>query len=293
MKIVIIIYAVSWLILSGIFIASRFSKHYDSTDKNPWYLYALIIAIAPLAVLIVPYILYEDWKEKKSTKAAEKWKHKQEERKLEAIANYRKGAELTDAYPMDVCIKVAHAFQGCILNRDFNSILDILNDLKLPSGYSLCIESAKEEGIGSNSRLYVDVNGEKDFDIWKYFRLEDTHMSAWQVYLLYKAHHSLPCFWHGAYENRSWVYTDDDLGSIAIINEEHSNLPSILKEKNYNINPGIVKTGDKYYVTSCYWTNWGGLEIELVEITLKDGKVADIYDVTSETLFKYDCGILF
>ena len=66
-----------------------------------------------------------------------------------------------------------------------------------------------------------------------------------------------------------------------------------LRQRNPDITPKVIKDGNKYYVTCCYWNDWGGLKRELVEITCHDGKIAEFNDVTNETLFEYDCGIRF
>ena len=118
-------------------------------------------------------------------------------------------------------------------------------------------------------------------------------MGIWQAYLLYKAHHTLPCFWHGGYNVWSWIYSTNDFDSIDFIRNEDRYLAHELKQRNPDITPKVIKDGNKYYVTCCYWNDWGGLKRELVEITCHDGKIAEFNDVTNETLFEYDCGIRF
>ena len=60
MKIVLIVYGISWLILMAVYIASLFNKRKNVfSEKEPWYLYAIIIAVAPLVVLLIPYLF--DW----------------------------------------------------------------------------------------------------------------------------------------------------------------------------------------------------------------------------------------
>ena len=69
MKIILIIYAISWLIILGVYISSLFSKNKSSSsEKTPWYVYATIILLAPLAVFILPYILFNDYRDTKKEK---------------------------------------------------------------------------------------------------------------------------------------------------------------------------------------------------------------------------------
>ena len=136
-------------------------------------------------------------------------------------------------------------------------------------------------------------DGEKDANIWKYLNVKDSPLGIWQAYLLYKYHHSLPCFWHGGYDIRSWIYSIDDFDSIDFINKEDAYLAQKLRRCNFYITPEVIKDGNKYYVTCCYWNDWGGLKRELVEVTSCDGKIVEFNDVTNETLFEYDCGIRF
>ena len=294
MRIVLIIYAISWLILGGIFIASKFSKHkIESSDREPWYLYALIIAVAPLVILIIPFLLYDDWKDKKRNKKREEERRVWEEQKMAAIERYKRASENLSNVSMDSFVKVAHDFQTCLNQKRYDKILNILSDIQLPINCSLEVNLAKQEGIGSNSSLYVLCNGVKDSDIWKYLYIKDSPMGIWQAYLLYKAHHSLPCFWHGGYDIRSWIYSTEDFDTIDFISKEDAYLAKKLKQCNFYIVPEIIQDGYRFYVTCCYWNDWGGLKRELVEITNRDGKIAEFNDVTNETLFEYDCGICF
>ena len=90
MKIVLIVYVISWLILLAIYIASRFKKNADSSEKQPWYLYAIIIVLAPLAVLLVPYILISSFiKKKKETKLAKEREKKRNRRVLINSVQYK------------------------------------------------------------------------------------------------------------------------------------------------------------------------------------------------------------
>ena len=62
---------------------------------------------------------------------------------------------------------------------------------------------------------------------------------------------------------------------------------------NFDVKPKIVKYEGEYYVSCCYWTDWGGLKRELVVITINNGKATNIQFVDTTTIVEYDCGIMF
>lgn len=43
-----------------------------------------------------------------------------------------------------------------------------------------------------------------------------------------------------------------------------------------DLSPEVVKKDNKYYISVCYWSDWGGLKRELLEITIIENKVSDI-----------------
>ena len=90
MKIVIIIYVVSWFILLAFYIATHFGKKNNhSSEKEPWHLYAIIIAFAPLIVLYIPSLLISSSVEKKRKKVVKE----QEQREAEENANKQRASQ--------------------------------------------------------------------------------------------------------------------------------------------------------------------------------------------------------
>ena len=79
MKIALIIYAISWLVLIAMLIVSFFLKNKSTRENHPWYLYAFIIIFAPLVVLLLPYIIISPFIENKKHK---KYIAEQEEKSI-------------------------------------------------------------------------------------------------------------------------------------------------------------------------------------------------------------------
>lgn len=59
------------------------------------------------------------------------------------------------------------------------------------------------------------------------------------------------------------------------------------------IKPIVGKFHDSYYVSCCYWTNFGGLIRDYCKIRIENNKLAEFSQATTDVLYKYDCGICF
>lgn len=209
MKIVIIIYIVSWFILLAIYIASLFGKKKNHfSEKEPWYLYAIIIAFAPLVILLIPYLLISSYiTEKKREKAVKE----QEQREAEENAyKQRASQELKTAingqqkeFDYDH-LMMARRLVEKIKKEDYDSFLQYLVHLSLPDGASLHVEECNEEGNGDTSKLYVETaEGDYNLNIWDYIKAENSIDGAWEAYFLYKVWHILPLWWHANYSRRN------------------------------------------------------------------------------------------
>ena len=90
MKITLIVYGISWLILLCIFLYSKVKqKDTDLFNRNEWYLYLIIIAFAPLCILLIPYLLIEDCvKDRKARK-----QNIENEKKKKIAEGKKKGGE--------------------------------------------------------------------------------------------------------------------------------------------------------------------------------------------------------
>lgn len=178
--------------------------------------------------------------------------------------------------------------------KQYDNFLKCLNKLSLPLGATLCVDMAKIIGSGDNSNLYVKNNtGGSNYKYFEELTVEDSCDGAWQAYLLYSLWHILPTFWHGGYYSRTYIFSKEDLKDIHTIEEYDQYVVKNLVA--YDLIPEVVKSNinGKYYVTCCYWTDWGGLIRELVEITIENNKVIDVFEVQQKTEFEYSCGVLF
>ena len=81
-------------LVNPIYIASLFGKKKNHfSEKEPWYLYAIIIAFAPLVILLIPYLLISSYiTEKKREKAVKEQEQREAE---ENTYKQRASQELT------------------------------------------------------------------------------------------------------------------------------------------------------------------------------------------------------
>ena len=140
------------------------------------------------------------------------------------------------------------------------------------------------------------AEGEYNQNIWDYIKAENSIDGAWEAYFLYKVWHILPLWWHANYSRRIYMFSEEDADSIQLLSfsERERRQPMIQKKvKSLISKPEVVEVDGKYHVSCCYWTNFGGLIKETVEVFISpEGKV-ELKDIESQTLYEYTCGIMF
>lgn len=297
MKIVLIIYIISWVILLGVYISHLFSKNKSSSsDKTPWYIYATMIVLAPLAVLILPYIIYSNYKDKKVEKKLkeerEAKKRMKEERKVSAKAAFHSALHSNADYA-----SIGSKLHKLVQDKKYNAILGCLDKITLPDGAELMVKECDNgtSDIGDKSTLLVKfTNGETDENIFNHLVVEQSAIGAWQAYLLHKLWHVLPLFWHANYDARDYIFQKDDASKISVYtNDKRERNAIIALISDIDFTPDVRENSGKFYVSSCYWSNFGGLIREYFELTFNGNKVTNLYQFDSKTLYKYNCGILF
>lgn len=213
------------------------------------------------------------------------------EPKTIALKNYytAKSLGFYDIDHSNIC--VAENLQSLVRRKQYSSFLGVLTKLTIPLNCTIEVQECKMEGVGSRSRLYISINGNiKDFNIWEHIKVEDSKAGAWQAYLLNTLWHSLPFFWHGQYDARSYLYSKEDIKKIEFLHD--TGIPR--QELATSIQkPEVIQYGTKYFVACTYWTNWGGIVKELIEISIKDNHVVSFNEVYEWPLFPYYCNLCF
>lgn len=288
-----------------------------------WKILLLCIAFTPIIMLgLFLYVCVTFIMDKKENEDA---KNKEENEKINkklAVENFKKcHASLVDTAVIEqigrrlVNIKsTTHRtfadLQMITVNvripTDGDKILYVLDKIQLPEGHSLQLEY-KYGGIGGRTYIYVkEPNGNLSTKFLDYMTVDDSPLGALQVYLLSKLWHYLPMYWHACYDERFCVLSKDDLSKIKVrstktrgerplkpsdIYEEENDLPE--EALACDVTPKVTRYDDKYYVSCCYWSEFGGLIRELVKIKIENNKVTEFLDANREVLYRYHCGIMY
>lgn len=331
MKITIIVYVVSWFIFLAVrIINSLFRKNRDFSEKQPWYMYAIFIAIAPLAILILAcsliyefitnkeekkaakyaiiiataplsllvlaFLLVSSLAEKIETKKRLKREAKEKAYKQRAMQELNAAMNKSQEDHSYIHAMTAQTLVGKINEKDYDSFMQYLDHLSLPEGASLHVEECSHEGHGDESKLFVETSeGEIDFNIWDYIKADNSIDGAWEAFFLSKAKHILPLWWHANYNSRTYMYSKEDTDSIQLFSKSKEQLPIIQRNVKRLISaPEVIDAANgKYYVRCCYWTDFGGLIKETVQVLISaEGKVS-FNDIEGTTLYHYKCGVFF
>ena len=261
----------------------------------------IVWVFAPLIVLFLLYRLYIKNKRKKKTEeqivteeelwiAAEEEEvelcEQQEEFESRIKQDYESALLAGDFIASSDIARKGKEIQVLAEYKRYSAFMPCLDRLSLSKSYSL-----KVMRYHIRCKLHVMGDGVNDDNVWKYITVEDSHMGAWQVYLLQTLWYSLPLYGHGARARRSYIYSINDFERIKASQSHLSQKFDSIKLSD--VVPRIVKRDAKYYASCCLFTKWGGLIRELAEITIRDNKVENISIIFYKTLIKYDCGIMF
>jgi|GEM_PF-2326253 len=304
---VALIYSISWLILLAIYLYRRKESTFNWKESDSLEKFAifLVILFAPIIILCLPYFLFTNIRDKrKSQKDAEERKKEQQielEYRSKALASIRQAKTLgSQNGSFDFAAYLASVRSSSTTNlythmqdeRNYPKILDLLPKLTLPNGMSLHVEKCKQQGSGDSSKLFVETpDGSYDKNIWNYINVECSEEGAWNAYILYNLWHVLPMFWHALYDRRYYLFFKEFTDYIECLQKEDTIMVRKALKQHITL-PDVVKANGRFYVTCCFFTNFGGMIQETVEIAIDNGK-ASFHVIEQKTLVEYDCGIRF
>ena len=204
-------------------------------------------------------------------------------------------------------LHTARSLREVVDKKMYDPILGVLDMAVLPAGHTFGIEPCDMDGdsLGDTSKTFVRTpDGTRDESIFDFFRFEDSPTGAWQAFLLQQLWHYLPLWWHANYDGRTYVYSKEDLSRTflgkAMVDPVAKGYMLMLRSDvdsldvdALDLSPEIVRGNGIYYVSCCFWTDFGGLKREYVKLTLKDGQLDEFFEFDRESLFEYNCGIVF
>ena len=323
MELVVIIYGIAWLLSLLTLLYIHFTEKDKLFRRDNWKLSLFVITFAPIIFLVMLLcILISCIWDKKKDGDVKKEKEIEEIKKKQAVENFKKchgflvdsavieqiGRKLlninldTFRMPEELQMKVI----GKRIPTVEEKILYVLDKIQLLEDYGLQLEY-EERGIGGRTYIYVkEPNGNLSKNFLDFMIVDDSPLGALQVYFLSKLWHYLPMYWHGYYDRRFSVFSKDDLLKIKVrsrktrgerplkpsdIYEEENDLPE--EALACDVTPKVTRYEDKYYVSCCYWSEFGGLIRELVEIKIENNKVTEFLDANRKVLYRYHCGIMY
>ena len=302
MKTLLTIYIVAWSILLFVFLVTWPIKFIRYIWRyTPWYVYLAGTVIAPIAVPVLFYYLFQILLyllpfgvEGHPRRIEYAWESSEDgpEREEKAEKSFREAVALTQNQCTGRFIKSAHSLHRRMRIRRYNKIPKTLH-ITVPNGYTFFVSPPDSEGLGGESLLCCKTPTlETEYNIFNVIRFEQSGYGAWSAYLLLQLWHSLPLEWHANYAKRDYLFSTSDLHLI-----RHDSIdsvkPSIPHFKKKDIHPEIYENGGKYYISCCYWSDFGGVFREHAEITLDNGKLVDFVLFSEETLYSYHCGIMY
>lgn len=234
---------------------------------------------------------------KRWLESQERRKRKEQERKDAVKKEYLRAVAAGENEADGSSVQTARALREAVYGKEYDSVLTILDKAVLPDGHSFGIRICEMEGhsLGDWSRPFIQgPDGRRNESIFEFLRFEQSCAGAWQAYLLFQMWHYLPLWWHANYDKRHYLYSTEDQPVF-----DHP-LPYFAKKvwispdfSRFDLAPEVRMLEGKYYVSSCFWSDFGGLIREYVVFTLDKGRMEGFYVFDKETLVEYDCGIVF
>ena len=205
-----------------------------------------------------------------------------EERNKLSVLEYRE-ATITG------CIKPCNYEEAGLASRFINIEIDnflnhsftYINRVQLAGNYTLSLKTIKG-GPRSFRKIYVSDNiSECEFNIQTHLKVDDTIESVWHAFLIQSYIDKIKGV------NLYIIFTKEDINSIKTFRND--TLPQL---NNFDITPYIGKYKNKYFISYCKFSEWGGLIRQNIEITLFNNRISTYNCFQGISLYRYDCGIM-
>lgn len=298
MKIVLIIYAVSWLILSAVYIKNFIRK--NGRNKGPWFFHILIYLLAPLILLFVLLSLYEPFRRIKiirkligieafiSPHEVVECKNYLEEKRNEALDEFQ-AIEKQDYYITEY-VEIGKKLHAIVKEYKFDSIFPSLDKVNITKEVKLIVHDCRPDGRNMFMLLIKLPKKEKDENLFNYLTVEQSCIGAWQIYLLHTIRHYMPIGGYAEYPRFVYIFDKEDL---KLINQDKKESIDFEQLSQIDVRPIVIQKENKFFVSSCYWSGFDGLVREFFRITIENNIVVDIIQFDRRTKYEYDIGMVF
>ena len=192
--------------------------------------------------------------------------------------------------------KIGEKLVELVKAKEYEKVFCLLDKVKVKEGYKIKIEpyNAEEAVMTKGAVNYICIydkegkllttNFKEDF--WSYLQVEKSKMGAWQAYLINQMWQYLPLYWQTNFLRREYVYTQSSKVEFeGNLDDDKESFNSAMSANN--VTPNIVRDGDNFIISACYWTIHSGL-IREKYIVCFEGDSVNVKYFDVEVLFEYN-----
>ena len=192
--------------------------------------------------------------------------------------------------------KIGEKLVELVKAKEYEKVFCLLDKVKVKEGYKIKIEpyNAEEAVMTEGAVNYICIydkegkllttNFKEDF--WSYLQVEKSKMGAWQAYLINQMWQYLPLYWQTNFLRREYVYTQSSKVEFeGNLDDDKESFNSAMSANN--VTPNIVRDGDNFIISACYWTIHSGL-IREKYIVCFEGDSVNVKYFDVEVLFEYN-----
>lgn len=191
------------------------------------------------------------------------------------------------------CISMAQSLHEVVRLREYTKIEEILDKMVLPTEMKLEVEDYNKNTRCDSSKLRLSGHLSSE-DLYDFLVFENSFMGAWQAFLLCTVQHCLPKWWHANYGERFYLFSKDDFKYCGKLPFSQEYIERI------NVAPELYFDNGRYYISCCYWTRFGGLTRDYIELSFDSylgdqwtGIISSMNCFRVKTIYSYDCHIWF
>ena len=299
MIVIVILYVISWIVFVIFFIDEvrrhEISKKYFAEN---WVKLMILFASGPFIMIPITIKSIEDmYKDAKEDKTFKDEKQREELRNA-LLMDHVKGFSKEQRHFEPSYVATFNKLHQTVKDKSYGDIIECLSKITLRRTYRMNVLECEWHEIGDKSKIYViGWSNVPHLNYFRYANVEQSAEGAWQAYLLSTLWHILPLYWHANYDNRSLIFTKEDLLIPKylkfVTGHKLKQIYSEVSESNIDFSPYVIEDGNHYYVSCSYWNGWKGLCREFVTVTYKDDLVSVSEPFATEVLYEYGCGFLF
>ena len=176
----------------------------------------------------------------------------------------------------------ASRFLSMEINHFLNNNYTYPDKAKLLANCTLSLR-IKKGGARNFRKVFVSNNNkESEFNIKEHLIVDDSVEGAWQAFIFQSYIDKINSI------KLYFLFSKDDVKSVKTLGNEDLSL----ELQNYDITPYVGKYKNKYFISYCTFSQWGGLIRQNIEITLANNRITTYRVFQGINIYSYDCGFM-